>query len=657
MAHALIPVSWKNVVFDGGFWKTRQETNRKVTLVAEYEQLKTTGRIESLKLKWKPGMPQKPHHYWDSDAAKWIEASAYSLGVFADPQLEALVDETVDLIAASQQPDGYLNTYYSSVEPGKRWTNVHVMHELYCAGHLLEAAVAYYQALGKRKLLDVMIRYVDHIDTVFGPESGKKRGYPGHQELELALVKLYRVTGERRYLKLAQFFLDERGRRPHFFELEALSRGEDPDKSPYREMLNRNFQAEGPYALYQAHLPVREQKTAEGHAVRAMYLYTGMTDVAIETGDQPLLAACRTLWENVTRKRMSVTGGVGPLEVGERFTYDYDLPNETAYNETCAAIGLIFWAHRMLQADLNGEYADIIEQTLYNGVLSGVSLGGDTFFYANHLEVEPGVYEHLVNRNVRMLPRRQSWFEVSCCPPNLARLVASLGGYFYTSSAAGVQVHLYGQSRAEFAIAGIPTKIRQETDYPWDGGVKFTLSPEKPTAFAFTFRVPDWSVKPYVSVNGKTADISGSTKNGYATLERTWSPGDTVMIDFRMEPVVVEAHPSVRFDCGKVALMRGPLVYCLEENDNGKNLWDVLLPAGASFRASFEPGLLGGVVSIAADAAGRDAAGWENALYKPAPSRYRDRKIKAIPYFAWSNREPGEMIVWIRAAPDIGPHQ
>ena len=646
MPQKLNPVTWKNIVFDGGFWESRQKINRTITLPAEYNQLKVTGRLESLKLQWKPGMPHKPHHYWDSDAAKWIEASAYSLGNTPDPALEALVDETVELIAASQQSDGYLNTYYSSVEPGKRWTNEHVMHELYCAGHLLEAAVAHFQALGKRRFLDVMIRYIDHIDSKFGPEPGKIRGYPGHEELELALVKLYRVTNEKRYLRLAEYFINERGKKPYFFEKETLARGDDPDKNAHREILNRDHLAEGHYALYQSHVPVREQKTAVGHAVRAMYLYTGMADVGIEAGDESLIEACKTLWQNVTRRRMSVTGGIGPLEGGERFTFDYDLPNETAYNETCASIGLIFWAHRMLQADLNGDYGDVIEQTLYNGVLSGISLTGDTFFYANHLEVEPGVYANRVNRNVRMLPRRQSWFEVSCCPPNLARLVASLGGYMYTTSDSGVQVHLYAQSKAAFEIKGAAATIRQETNYPWDGAIKMTVSPVKPTSFSFAFRVPGWAKTPTVKVNG--ADAVFSVKDGYATIDRTWSNADTVMIDFHMVPILVEAHPSVRFDCGKVALMRGPLVYCLEETDNGENLWDVVLPADSPLSSEYDPSLLSGVVSITGEAKSRDLSKWTDALYRPAGSSYRPRKIKAIPYYAWSNREPGEMLVWVR---------
>jgi DUF1680 family protein len=644
----LQPVSWKQVRIDGGFWQKRQLINRSVTLVAEYNQLERTGRIDSLRLKWKPGDPQKPHHYWDSDVAKWIEAAAYTLALESDPELERKVDAVIDLIAASQQPDGYLNTYFSTVEPGKRWTNVYVMHELYCAGHLIEAAVAYYEALGKRKLLDVLLRYVDHIDSCFGPEEGKIHGYPGHEEIELALVKLYRITGEKRYLRLAKFFIDERGKVPSFFEEEARARGEDPDHSPQREILNRNYLAAGPYALFQAHLPVREQKTAEGHAVRAMYLYSAMVDVGNATGDDSLIQACRILWDNVTRRRMYITGGVGSSEFGERFTFDYDLPNETAYNETCAAIGLVFWAHRMIQTGVCSEYADILERALYNGILSGVSLTGDTFFYANHLAVCPDVYENRINRNPRMLPRRQSWFEVSCCPPNLARLLASLGGYIYSVSSEGIYVHLYITNTALLETGEKHVEIRQETEYPWTGHILITVSPEEASSFTLFLRMPGWSEKYSVLVNGEPLPDEISIVKGYIRIKRRWQPGDTVTLDFDMQVRLIEAHPAVREDCGRVAFERGPIVYCLEEVDNGKYLWDILLPSNPRPISLFEQNLLGGIVTITADAFSREVEGWNQALYRPAgSSRYLPRKIKAVPYFAWSNRSPGEMLVWI----------
>ena len=363
------PVLFNQVTIEGGFWGPRIETNRKVTLPIEYEHLKKTGRLEAWELKWKPGDPNPPHIFWDSDVAKWMEAAAYSLTCHPDKTLEQNLDRVIALMEKAQLPDGYLNTHFIAVEPEKRWTNLRDNHELYCAGHLMEAAVAHYHATGKRSFLDVMCRYADHIHRTFGPGRDQKRGYPGHEEIELALIKLWGATGNRSYLDLATFFINERGRPPHYFTLEAQARGEDPAR-----------QRHGNYEYSQSHLPVREQTKVVGHAVRAMYLYCGMADVAAATGDKALLAACRRLWQNVTRRRMHVTGGIGPTASNEGFTTDYDMPTDTAYLETCAAIGLVFWAHRMLQADLDGDYGDVMERALYNGVLSGVSVEGDRFF-------------------------------------------------------------------------------------------------------------------------------------------------------------------------------------------------------------------------------------------------------------------------------------
>jgi len=669
MARRFVPCDWKKVRFGDGFWRERRRVNSGGTIPAAYEQLRVTGRIDALHLRWRPGNPKKPHHYWDSDVAKWIEAAAYSLGTDPDPQLEALVDETVELVRAAQRPDGYLNSYFDSVEPQRRWTNVYVMHELYCAGHLTEAAVAYFDATGKRSLLDVMIRYCDHIISVFGPGPGQIRGYPGHEELELALVRLYRATGQRKYLDQAAWFLDERGKQPYFFESEARARGEDPALSPMRELLNRDYLVEGPYALFQAHKPVREQTEAVGHAVRAMYLYSAMVDTGMEKDDPTLLEAARRLWRNVTRRRMSLTGGVGPLEYGERFTYDWDLPNDTAYNETCAAIGLVFWASRLLQDNLDGEYGDVLEQALYNGVLSGVSLKGDTFFYANHLEADPGMYVYRVNRNVRMLPRRQPWFEVCCCPTNLARLVASLGSYMYSTSPAGapggradqagqmvvpgLQMHLYARSEAKLQVGAVTVAVRQDTDYPWDGAVRVSIDPDSDVRFSLSFRVPGWARKATARIRGESLDLAAITMNGYATITRTWCAGDVIDLDFAMEPYLVEAHPAVRQDCGKVAIMRGPLVYCLEGVDNGERLWDVALAADARLESVREPDLLGGVVCVMADALVRNINGWDEALYRPAGTPLVERRIRAVPYYAWSNRDPGQMVVWMRSLPAV----
>lgn len=409
------PLPLRSVRITGGFWAERQKVNRETTLRIEYQQCKDTGRIDAWKLNWKPGDPNPPHIYWDSDVAKLVEAVGYSLALQPDPELERLMDELIDDMEKAQQPDGYLNTHYIAVEPDKRWTNLRDCHELYCAGHLMEAAVAYYQGTGKRKMLDVLCRYADHIRSVFGTEPGKLRGYPGHEEIELALVKLATATGNQDYLQLAKYFVDERGQQPLYYDVERAKRGET---APYR-LGSPDIM---PYAYNQAHLPVRQQTTAEGHAVRACYLYAGMAAVARETGDQSLIDACRTLWQNVTTRRMYITGGVGSSRFGERFTFDYDLPNEEAYAETCAAIALCFFANNMLQLDADAQYADILERALYNNVLSGVAANGKQFFYDNLLASFPPYYKFAQQKS----PRRQDWFGCSCCPPNIARLIASL---------------------------------------------------------------------------------------------------------------------------------------------------------------------------------------------------------------------------------------
>ena len=376
-------VPLKNVSFESGFWHARRETNCTATLPAIYHQSRKTGCFDAWKLDWKPGQPNKPHYFWDSDAAKWIEAVAYSLATHPDPTIEHQVDEVVDLIAQAQQPDGYLNIVFTAILPEQRWRNVRERHELYCAGHLIEASVAYYQATGKRKLLDVLCRYADHIDAVFGPGEDQKRGYPGHQEIELALVKLYHATGEERYLNLAKFFIDERGQQPHFYDLEMRERGESWE----------DYWAQT-YRYTQSHLPVREQTEPVGHAVRACYMYAGMADVALETNDESLTKALRILWDRLTERQMYITGGIGPSPVNEGFTFDYDLPNEIAYAETCASIALVFWAHRMFHLDGESRYIDVMEQALYNGVLSGVAFDGQSFFYANPLETSPHSNPH-----------------------------------------------------------------------------------------------------------------------------------------------------------------------------------------------------------------------------------------------------------------------
>jgi DUF1680 family protein len=633
------PLPLDRVRIHDRFWAPRQATNREVTLPLQYRILKETGRIDAFRLAWRPGEPDRPHQFWDSDVAKWIEAAGYSLATHPDPDLMARVDEVVELVAAAQQPDGYLNIYYTVVEPSKRWTNLRDMHELYCAGHLIEAAVAYYEGTGKRRLLDVMCRYADHIASVFGPGEGQRRGYPGHEEIELALVKLYRATGVERYLRLAEFFVNERGRQPHYYDAEARARGEDPGAYRFRD-----------YAYNQAHLPIRQQTTAEGHAVRAMYLYSGVADVAAECGDDSLMAPLERLWENVTGRRMYVTGGIGSSAHGERFTYDYDLPNATAYTETCAAIGLAFWAQRMLLLDPAGTYGDVLERALYNGILSGVSLDGRSFFYSNPLDVDRLAWEAAseAQRHEFDSPERQGWFRCACCPPNVARLLASLGAYVYGEDEETAYVHLFVGSTAYLHLGGREVALRQETDYPWGERVRIRVQPEFSDRFTLALRLPGWCLAPHLEVNGAPVALDGLVDRGYARLRRVWEPGDIVDLILPMPVERVRAHPRVTADAGRVALQRGPVVYCLEEPENGANLHALSLPEDAPLEAAYEPDLLGAVVTVRTEGERSMAGAWGGSLYSAERPAVEPVALKAIPYYAWANRGLGSMLVWIR---------
>ncbi|MBN1342516.1 MAG: glycoside hydrolase family 127 protein [Phycisphaerae bacterium] len=632
--HRLTSVPLTDVEFRDVFWAPRIETNRSTTLNIEYEQCKKTGRIDAWR--WRAGRRHKPHIFWDSDVAKWIEAAAYSLATRRDRGLERRIDAVVEMMAEAQGADGYLNSHFQLVEPEKRWSNLRDWHELYCAGHLMEAGVAYEQATGKRKLVDVMCRYADYIGKVFGRGPGQLRGYPGHEEIELALVKLYRATGREGYLRLSKFFIDERGKRPHYFDIEARRRGEGPE----------SFWARS-YAYNQSHVPVREQAEVVGHAVRACYLYAGMADVAAETGDKTLLRACRRLWRNLTERRMYITGGIGPTAANEGFTVDYDLPNESGYAETCAAIALVFWAHRMLHLEADARYADVMERALYNGVLSGVSLDGQRFFYANPLTAYPGMAAFTPPH---VTTKRQAWFGCACCPPNIARLIASLPGYAYSQSKDAAWIHLYAAGEACVRVGDHEVTLRQRTRYPWDGRVRISVHPEAPSRFTLALRIPGWSRGATLKVNARGVRVDAITTGGYAKIERRWTRGDTVALNLPMPVERVEAHPRVRQDCGCVALQRGPIVYCLEEVDNGRDLGDIALPAKARLRARMDRGLLGGVVVITGEALRRDGSVWGGELYRAVRSKPRRVGIKAIPYCVWANRAEGEMLVWIREA-------
>jgi uncharacterized protein len=623
----LKPVSFINVVIDDAFWSPRIKVNREQTIPHQYQQSKETGRIEAFKLKWKPGMKDEPHIFWDSDVAKWLEAASYSLATHPDPELDRLVDEVITLIASAQKPDGYLNIYFTVVKPGERWTDLRDAHELYCAGHLIEAGVAHYEATKKRTLLNVVCRYADHIDSVFGLEEGKKRGYCGHQEIELALVKLYRITGEKRYLKLSQYFIDERGQEPHYFTQEKVEgKGYFDEFMKYLDNIKE---------YNQSHKPVREQSKVVGHSVRAMYMYTAMADLAGEIGDASLLKACDRLWNHLHTKNMFITGGIGSTGKNEGFTYDYDLPNETSYAETCAAIGLVYWNQRMLQLECDGKYADAMERALYNGVISGVSLDGKKFFYANPLA-------SIGDRH------RKEWFGCACCPPNLARLLASLGGYVYSQTADDLVVHLYVQGEAKFDLHGQQIIFKQKTEYPWNGSISIKINLDKPDTFGVKLRIPDWCKRAKLKVNNEEIEITGKLEKGYVRIEREWKNNDSIELELYMPIERMYSHPNVRQNANHVAIQRGPIVYCLESIDNVDSLHKLSLTKEGIFTSIYDETLLGGVVKIIGDAELADDLNWEDKLYSTDKPKNKPFQITAIPYYAWDNRESGQMRVWIQ---------
>ena len=643
----LAPVSLRQVSIDAGFWGERQAVNRDVTIPAIYQKLEETGRIASWAMAG-PANPPPSHErigvrvFWDSDSGKWLESAAYSLATHPDAELEATADALIDAIEGAQFDDGYLNTYFPVHFPEGQWANLRDNHEMYNAGHLMEAAVAYHQATGKRKLLDVLARFSDHIAATFGTEEGKRRGYPGHPEIELALVKMYRETGEKRFLDLASYLVDERGQAPHYYDKESLDRGESPE----------NYWAQT-YRYCQAHLPLREHTEANGHSVRACYLYAGIADVALETGDEDLLRLSRVLWDDLTRHQMYVHGGVGPSHHNEGFTFAYDMPTETAYCETCAAIALAFWAHRMFHLDPDSRYIDVMERAIYNSSLSGLSHSGDHFFYANPLAAYPGInpqgrwHEDMDGGHHRRTP----WFHCPCCPPNISRLIASIGEYACSQAGDRVYVQMYQDNVVSLDVGGGEIRLVQETQYPWDGAVRITANMARNTTFELALRIPDWCYDYQLSVNGEAQ--TAPPERGYVILSREWSDGDTVELTLSMPVERVMPHPSIRQTAGQIALQRGPIVYCLEEHDNGPRLANICIPEDSALETSFDSELFGGVSVINGQALRIEPAEESAALYRHhSQTRYNEAAFtfKAIPYFLWANRDLGEMRVWIRSS-------
>lgn len=599
----LHPVSINSVKLTGGFLSERLKTIQEITIPTQYELLEQTQRINNFRrASGKIKGDFFGFFFNDTDVYKWIEAASFSLMSKRDENLEKLLDNVIEEIRLAQDEDGYLDTYFTFEREKDRWSNLKDLHELYCAGHLIQAGIAHYRATGKRNLLDIAIRFADHIDSVFGP--GKREGTSGHPEVEMALVELYRTTKERKYLNLAKFFIDERGK--------GLVGGD----------------------LYHIdHKPFRELDEIVGHAVRSLYLNCGATDLYLEIGDQALLNALERLWHNFTERKMYITGAAGARHEGEAFGEDYELPNDTAYAETCASIASMMWNFRMLHISPDGRFGDIMELVLYNGLLSGISLDGKNYFYVNPL-TDRGKH------------RRQKWFACACCPPNIARLIASIPGYIYSKSFDGIWVHLYTSNIAHIDWNGEIIDFEVKTNYPWDGLVEFNINTDG--NYSFFLRIPNWCKGYSIIINGE--ELSPCLINGYAKIERRWKKGDILKLNLYMGIQLVESNPKILNNIGRVAIKRGPIVYCLEQVDNSFNIFDLEISSNTSFSSSFES-ILGGVTTIKGKGSIVDSNIWKRNLYLPmkeVDSMRKEVEFTAIPYYAWGNREEGPMQVWIK---------
>lgn len=607
----LTPISFDKVDITGGFWADKQKLNRDVTIRAVRDRFADTGRFQAFACNWKEGSDEpRPHYFWDSDIAKWMESAAYIIAKEPDAELEKNVEDVIDLIEKNQCEDGYFNIYHQVVEPELRFKN-RDHHELYCLGHLIEAAVAWYNATGRDRFLNILDKYIDLVIRVFTVEKSSSFATPGHEEIELALFKLYRLKQDKKYLDLAMFFLNERGVNEE----------------------NIGEWCKGKY--HQSHLPVRQQRTAEGHSVRACYLYSGMADAAKETGDPEMLAACQDLFEDITKRKMYISGGVGSSNKGEAFTIPYDLPNDTAYAETCAAIALSFFADRMKEIEPDSKYADTVEREMYNGVLSGLSLDGKAFFYENPLEINLADHtRHVsVNDHDRLpITQRLEVFGCSCCPPNVTRYIASLGGSVFSVKENAIYVHQFMECAADVNGAA----VTMETNYPNDGRVRLTVAGAK--GKKLYVRVPGWC-KEY------TFSAPYTLENGYAVID---VDGDlfTVEIDFVMKPAFYLANPAVRADAGKAAMMLGPVLYCLEGVDNGAELYDLTVDTAAAPEVSYDPYF--GVNTVTIPALRTDKAQFASLYRLTKPLATVPATAKFIPYFAFANRGESDMTVWFR---------
>ena len=634
----IAPLALKDVVIGGAFWSRYSELIRTKMIPYQWDVLNDrvedaprSGCIKNFEIA--AGRAQGEFYgmvFQDSDLYKWLECAAYSLETHPDAGLEALTDGAIELIEAAQDANGYVNTYYTVKAPEGRWKNLQHGHELYCAGHLIEAAVAYYNATGKRKALDVAVRFADHIDQVFGLEQGKIDGYCGHQEVELALCKLHEVTGERRYLMLAAYFINQRGQEPNYFELEQ-------ERPGYVEIFPGLTAADKTYN--QSHKPPVEQEAATGHAVRAVYMYSAMADLAAELDDAALLAACDRLYDNVVNKQMYVTGAIGSSSWGERFTVDYDLPNNL-YGETCASVGLMMFCRRMNALHGGGQYADVMELALYNTVLAGMSLAGTEFYYVNPLEVDPKTGPHHPSyRHAK--PVRQKWFACACCPANLGRTITGLGLYAYAGSGEGLYVNLYIEGSAKQG----GREIDVATMYPFEDSAVIKA---RGGAYKLHLRNPQDARIVSIAINGQ--DVPVAAENGYYVLERDWQD-DEIAIKFDISVKAVYSAPEVQGNAGKVAIKRGPIVYCMEEVDNSPLLNSYVLGMGSNAPdsaqlADIPKGLLPETYALKLPVYKEEYA--EGALYRTEKPSVKAYMLTMIPYFQWANRGANEMRVWVR---------
>ncbi len=580
-------IDFSHVKINDNFWSPRLSKHVSATLPVCIDQIENqTGRIRNFENAAKGEGEHSGIFFDDSDVYKALEGMAYSLINNPDPELEKKADEWIDKFAAAQQPDGYINTFYTLTGLDKRWTNMD-KHEMYCAGHMIEAGVAYYQATGKRKLLDVCIRMTDHMMSQFGP--GKRHWVPGHEEIELALVKLYQTTQEQKYLDFAYWLLEERGH----------GHGTMGDEGKWDPV------------YYQDIVPVRQLTDISGHAVRCMYLYCGMADVAALKNDTGYIATIDRLWDDVVHRNMYITGGIGSSRDNEGFTEDYDLPNLDAYCETCASVGMVLWNQRMNQLTGDSKYIDVLERSLYNGALAGISLGGDRFFYVNPLESKG---DH----------HRQEWYGCACCPSQLSRFLPSIGNYIYASSDDALWVNLYIGNTGQIRIGETDIQLTQETDYPWDGSVKLTISTSQPLEKEIRLRIPNWCKTYDLSINGKRINVS--EEKGYAVI-KDWKSQDVIALDMDMPVEIVAADPHVKENFGKRAIQRGPLVYCMEEIDNPVYFDQIQLSPSTTFQTAFASDILNGIKTIKTNG--------------------RAQSATFIPYYAWDNRKAGKMRVWI----------